>query len=208
MDELVLCFDAEVLDALGRFQGISYDVESYFPAIVSPSNCRYLPRSKAETDLNRKQIIPYVLMIHENFVFTYRRGKYGGENRLHEKLSVGVGGHIQPFDVTLFSRDGVGYREGMLREVYEEVDLNTGYREACVALINDDSTEVGKVHFGIVHIFQLESRDVKKKQSAITEARFVSFDQASNTIDRYEEWSKLCLANIYQLAQRSGVAEQ
>jgi predicted NUDIX family phosphoesterase len=190
MDELVLCFDAEVLDALGRFQGISYDVESYFPAIVSPSNCRYLPRSKAETDLNRKQIIPYVLMIHENFVFTYRRGKYGGENRLHEKLSVGVGGHIQPFDVTLFSRDGVGYRE------------------ACVALINDDSTEVGKVHFGIVHIFQLESRDVKKKQSAITEARFVSFDQASNTIDRYEEWSKLCLANIYQLAQRSGVAEQ
>ena len=74
-----------------------------------------------ESDSNYKQVIPYVLFTYKKSIFSYRRGKHGGEKRLHEKYSIGVGGHIAVEDRTLFSEDNIGYGDAMWREVAEEI---------------------------------------------------------------------------------------
>ncbi|NQU08722.1 MAG: hypothetical protein HQ583_09180 [Candidatus Abyssubacteria bacterium] len=202
MEEYVLCFPSRLLDELGRFQGISMDVERYFPAVVSDPNCRYIRRKDAETDPDYKQVIPYVLFVYEESIFAYRRGKRGGEERLHEKYSVGIGGHIEVEDRTLFSKDDFGYYDAMWREVVEEVD--TDFPETppeCVALIYDDSVEVGRVHFGVVHTVKLARPGIRKRESAITDSKLVPIEKAVQNLQIYETWSQLCLDRIDELLQ-------
>src|ERR1700745_1734225 len=114
-----------------------------------PRNLSYRPRSEVETDPSFKQLIPYVILKWQDQVFHYTRGKRATDTRLQALRSIGVGGHISAEDNSLFESP---YREAMFREVAEEVDLATSYREHCVGLINDDSTPVGQVHLGIVHL--------------------------------------------------------
>jgi predicted NUDIX family phosphoesterase len=204
--EHILCFKTEVLNELGRFQGISFDVSNYFPKIINKPYCQYIPREKAECDENFKQIIPYAIFINKYDIFTYRRGKRGGEQRLHEQYSVGIGGHIEATDVTLFSTDYVGYGDSLLREISEEVDIACSFREACVALLNDDSNGVGRVHFGLVHLFLLEGREIYKNESSITNAALMPIDKALKNLDRFEAWSQLCLENIDRLLEQFEVS--
>src|SRR5438105_4820834 len=156
-EERVLCFERKLLEDLGVFQGISLDVDRYLPIVTASSNIVYRNRSEAELDKRYKQLIPYVLVICDGKILRYRRGKGGGEKRLHGLYSVGVGGHISEEDNGLFS-DAVGYHESMRRELMEEVAIE-GAKEAAVALINDDSTDVGYVHFGVVHVLNVANED-------------------------------------------------
>lgn len=196
----VLCFRRELLEKLGMFQGISLDVARYFPTVVDPANSGYVPRPEAENDPSRKQVIPYVLFVHEDRIFSYRRGKRGSEARLRELHSVGIGGHIDMPDSTLFT----GYREALRREVDEEVSVDPSYEDSCVGLINDDSNDVGKVHFGIVHLVQLAIPSITKKEyQLITDAKLVPIGQAVRDLDRYETWSQLCLSNIDRLLRHA-----
>src|SRR3954464_4052339 len=144
-EERVLCFERNLLDELGSFQGINLEVEKYLPVITEKAKLVYLNRSEAEQDKRYKQLIPYVLLLCGGKILRYRRGKGGQETRLHGLYSVGIGGHIADEDHGLFSSGG-GYQEGMRREIMEEVAVKE-VRETPVAVINDDSTEVGKVHF-------------------------------------------------------------
>src|SRR5882724_381896 len=118
-EERVLCFERKRLEELGVFQGLSLEVEKYLPVLTSASHLVYLNRSDAEQDKRYKQLIPYVLLICQDKILRYRRGKGGQETRLHGLYSVGIGGHISDEDSSLFSN--VGYREGMQREIKEEV---------------------------------------------------------------------------------------
>src|ERR1041385_6547945 len=152
-EERVLCFERTLFEQLGVFQGINLDVDKYLPALTSTSRLVYLNRSEAEQDKRYKQLIPYVLVICNDKILRYRRGKGGQETRLHGLYSVGVGGHISEEDHGLFST-GPGYQEGMRRELMEEVAVEEA-KESAVAVINDDSTEVGYVHFGVVHVVQV-----------------------------------------------------
>ena len=200
MDERVLCFSSGLLDELGRFQGLSTDVDRYFPGVVSDPHCEFVRRSDAETDPAYKQVIPYVIFAYEDSVFAYRRGKSGGEERLHEQYSIGIGGHIEIDDRTLFSKDDFGYFDAMRREVVEEIvtDFPTD-PPGCAALINDDSTDVGRVHFGIVHIVELVRPEIRKRESAITDCRLVPIADAVRNMQSYETWSQLCLERLDEL---------
>jgi len=209
MDEKILCFSAAVLDQLGRFQGISFEVEKYFPSIVTRPYCHYLLRGRAENDPSEKQIIPYALFVHEDTIFSYRRGKSGSESRLRELYSVGVGGHIKMEDSNPLFSERVGYEayeDAVKREVSEEVKIDSPCTQSCVALINDDSNEVGQVHFGVVHIFKLADSGIAKKETKITEASLVPVELAVRNLDEYETWSQLCLRQIEQLLIRSASA--
>src|SRR5438046_5059157 len=157
-EERVLCFERKLLDELGLFQGLSLEVEKYLPAVTSPSRLVYLNRSDAELDKRHKQLIPYVLLICNGRILRYRRGRGGQETRLRGLYSVGIGGHISDEDHGLFS-SSAGYHDGMRREVREEVEVEE-LNEATVAVINDDSTEVGQVHFGVVHIMQVANEKI------------------------------------------------
>src|SRR5438128_5738944 len=156
-EERVLCFQRKLLEELGVFQGLSLEIEKYLPVVSSSSHILYLNRSDAEQDKRYKQLIPYVLVICNDKILRYRRGKKGQETRLHGLYSVGIGGHISEEDHGLFSNDR-GYEDGMRRELMEEVAVDD-VNEITVAVINDDTTEVGYVHFGVVHIMHVPNEN-------------------------------------------------
>src|SRR5712675_3143156 len=107
-EERVLCFKRKLLEDLGMFQGLSLEVAKYLPVVTSSSRLAYLNRSEAEHDKRYKQLIPYVLLICNDRLLRYRRGRGGAEARLHGLYSVGIGGHISDEDHGLFSHN-VGY---------------------------------------------------------------------------------------------------
>jgi predicted NUDIX family phosphoesterase len=154
-----------------------------------------------EQDPNFKQLIPYVIFhttdadgaVH---VFQYTRGRGQGESRLHAKRSIGIGGHICSEDrsqaVVLNP-----YDEGLRRELAEEVTIDTAYRERLVGLINDDETEVGRVHLGVVHIFETDQPAVYPRESEISDAGFRSVTELVTDLDSFESWSRICLEALF-----------
>jgi predicted NUDIX family phosphoesterase len=200
-EERVLCFERKLLEELGVFQGLSLKVETYLPVVTSPSNVVYLNRSDAEQDKRYKQLIPYVLLICNGKVLRYRRGKGGQETRLHGLYSVGIGGHISEEDHGLFS-NRFGYHDGMRRELMEEVAVEE-LNEAAVAVINDDSTEVGYVHFGVVHVMHVANESVAGRRSGIVGPEFVSIADAVKNPSGYESWSSLCLEHLELLLAKA-----
>jgi len=196
-EERVLCFERKLLEELGVFQGLSLEVEKYLPILTASSHLVYLNRSEAEQDKRFKQLIPYVLLVCGDKILRYRRGKGGQETRLHGLYSVGIGGHISEEDHGLFSADR-GYQEGMRRELMEEVAVDAGNQPA-VAAINDDSTEVGQVHFGVVHIVRVPDESVAGGRSGIVGPEFISMAAAKKDLAGYESWSRFCLENLDRL---------
>ena len=203
-EERVLCFERKLLDGLGVFQGLSLEVEKYFPVVTSPSQLTYRNRSEAEQDKRYKQLIPYVLITCNGKILRYRRGRGGQEKRLHGLYSVGVGGHISDEDHGLFS-SGIGYHDAMRRELMEEVAVDAA-KDAAVAVINDDSTEVGYVHFGVVHIMQVPNQNIAGRRSGIVGPEFVPFSEAAKDPAAYESWSRFCLEKLELLLAKAAAA--
>lgn len=195
-EERVLCFPRKLLQETGEFQGLSMEVDKYLPVVTAAKQLVYLNRSEAELDKRYKQLIPYVLLLCDGKILRYRRGKGGQETRLHGLFSVGIGGHISEEDSSLFSTDG--YRDGMRREILEEVAVEE-VNEATVAVINDDSTEVGEVHFGVVHVMRAANENVVGHRSGIVGPEFVLIPEAVKDLSSYESWSRLCLENLQAL---------
>jgi predicted NUDIX family phosphoesterase len=204
-EERVLCFERKLLENLGVFQGLSPDVEKYLSVVTSTPQLVYLNRSEAELDKRYKQLIPYVLIVCGDKILRYRRGKAGGEARLHGLFSVGIGGHISDEDNGQFSRDR-GYQAGMRRELIEEVGIDVG-GEPAIAAINDDSTEVGYVHFGVVHILRVPDESVATGRTGIVAPEFVAISEAVKDLSGYESWSRLCLEQLDTLLARASVLE-
>ena len=200
-EERVLCFERNLFEKLGAFQGISLEVEKFLPVVTAHSNNTYRNRSEAEHDKRYKQLIPYALIICGDKILRYRRGKGGQETRLHGLFSVGVGGHISEEDNGLFS-SGIGYAEAMRRELMEEVSIDAA-KEMAVAVINDDSTEVGYVHLGIVHIVYVADESLANRRSGIVSPEFVPMSEAVKNPDAYESWSRFCLENLGALLAKA-----
>ena len=133
---------------------------------------------------------------HQSHLFCYTRGKGQGEQRLHAKRSVGVGGHISSIDSDT-AEDVHPYDEGMRRELDEEVVIETTYRKRCVGLINDDTTEVGQVHLGVVHVFDLDSPAVWPRESDIVDAGFVPMSDVLSDLDPFETWSQISIKFLF-----------
>jgi predicted NUDIX family phosphoesterase len=203
-EERVLCFERKLLEDLGVFQGLSLDVEKYLPIVTASKNILYRNRSEAELDRRYKQLIPYVLVICNGKILRYRRGKGGGEKRLHGLFSVGVGGHISEEDNGLFA-ESVGYHDSMRRELMEEVAIE-GAKDIAVALINDDSSDVGYVHFGVVHVLEVSNEDVAGNRSGILAPEFVPIADAIKDLSEYESWSRFCLEQLNVLLEKAAAA--
>lgn len=203
-EERVLCFERKLFEELGVFQGLSLETEKYLPVVTSASKILYLNRNDAEQDKRYKQLIPYVLVICNDKILRYRRGKGGQETRLHGLFSVGVGGHISEEDNGLFS-NRVGYEEGMRRELVEEIAVEE-LDEAVVAVINDDSTDVGQVHFGVVHIARVADESIASGRSGISAPEFIPLTEAVKDLSVYESWSRFCLENLDLLLSKAAAA--
>jgi predicted NUDIX family phosphoesterase len=187
--ERVLVVPTALFHEIGVFHGFTAQAEKYLPRLLEPKNLSYRPRADVETDPSFKQIIPYVVLRYSDRIFHYTRGKRATETRLQALRSIGVGGHISADDATLYESP---YREAMLREVAEEVVLQTKYTERCIGLINDDSTPVGQVHLGVVHVFDLEEK-VERREQALTRAGFAPLTELRAQRQEFETWSQFLL---------------
>ena len=198
--EQVLVVPTELFHDLGHFQGFCADVDRYLPTLLGFEHTRYLPRHLAEQDPSYKQLIPYVVFRHvdnlgRHLVFQYTRGKGQGEGRLHSKRSVGVGGHISIDDVT--EQTVHPYEDGLRRELAEEVLIDSPYAEHRVGLINDDETEVGRVHLGIVHVFDLQRPAVEPRETEIIDSGFRPVEELLADLSGFETWSQICLQALF-----------
>ena len=198
-DENILVIKRSLFDQLGSFHGLNFEPRKYLDAILSRGNNFFLRRDKAEQDPSHKQIIPYALLTHGDKVLHYVRGKKAGEQRLVAKGSIGIGGHMNESDESLFALDEAAYRAGVEREIGEEIAISTKFEDRIVALLNDDSTEVGQVHLGIVHVFKLAEPKVEKREAMITNIAFLGKDELMARRDSLETWSQICLDSLERL---------
>jgi len=203
-EEQVLVVERKVIEQVGMFDGLAFDVNRYLERIFVPGVPRFMPRAQAEHDPSFKQIIPYVIMTHQGKYLSYVRGRRAGETRLVAKRSIGIGGHINPIDADnspLFAYLYDNYLTAVQREVAEEVCIETTYRDCVVALLNDDSNEVGSVHLGIVHCWKLAAPKVAKREQMITQMAFMTADELHETRDTLETWSQKCLDGLDRMTR-------
>ena len=198
-DESVLVIKRELFDEIGTFQGISTEIDKYLPVFLNPSNNFFIHRELAEDDPTHKQIIPYAIFKHGDKFLRYLRGKKSGEQRLASKSSIGIGGHINQDDFNSSSLEKDTYLTGIEREINEELIINCDYNNHPIALINDDSNDVGQVHLGVVHLFDLESDQVEAGEANIENLEFLSSDDLLKEKDNLESWSQICVDHLDEI---------
>jgi predicted NUDIX family phosphoesterase len=199
--ERVLVVPTELFRRLGYFQGFNGDVDRYLDQLLSPQNVSYRPRHQVEHDPSFKQLIPYMIFRFRDadageFLFQYTRGRGMGEGRLHQKRSVGIGGHVSAIDAE--SANALDpYEAGMRRELAEEVVVESPYTSKCIGLINDDRTEVGSVHLGVVYLFDLERPSMRPREEDIIDGSFRPVDAILSDLPGFETWSQICMEALY-----------
>jgi len=208
-EEQVLVVERKVLEQVGMFHGLTFDVDRYLHKLFVPGVPRFMPRSQVEVDPAYKQLIPYVLMTYDGKYLSYVRGRRAGETRLVGHRSIGIGGHINPSDdMPLFNANFYEtYLTAVEREVEEEVSVETSHTDRVVALLNDESNEVGRVHLGIVHYWTLDAPEVSKREQMITQMSFMTPAELQEVRDTLETWSGLCLNQLAEMTKprKSGV---
>lgn len=195
--EKVLVVKRRLFESIGHFEGFCPEVNRYLPVLLEKQNNFFMDRAEAEEDPNFKQLIPYVVFRCGDRMLHYTRGKSSGEARLHEKGSVGIGGHINPIDVRAKGLVEDTYNIAIARELFEEIRIHSGYNHRAVGLINDESNAVGKVHLGVVHLVDLAGEDVSAKEDAIQNLSFQPLSKLTGEwFERLETWSQLCVTEM------------
>ena len=158
------------------------------------ANCTYRGRDVVETDPDYKQIIAYCVITHGDMVFMTRRTKRQTEARLHDRLSIGIGGHVAYQDSN--TQDVV--LTGLQRELHEEVCIQKPYRATYLGVINDNSTEVGKVHCGVCYRMEVAEGDCRVLETDKMVGQWVPFAQLDACYDNLEEWSKIVVNTFHR----------
>ncbi len=200
-EEQVLVVERKVVEEVGLFHGLNFNVAPYLDRLFAPGMLKFIPRSKAEADPAYKQLIPYVIITCNGKYLTYVRGKRAGETRLVSKRSIGIGGHINPIDneTPLFADFREIYDTAVQREVAEEVEVKANHTDRIVALLNDDTNEVGQVHLGVVHLWTLDAETVTRKEQMITQLAFMTPTELNEVKETMETWSQLCLQGLKKM---------
>ena len=142
--EEVLVVPRALLNEIGAFEGIRTEgLDAAVAKLMDPANHSFMDRAAAEEDPSFKQLIPYCIFRCGDRILHYTRGKSGGESRLHAKISVGVGGHINPVDTGGGRTGPDAYHSAVTREIEEELDLPEQHEHRIIALLNDESNRGG-----------------------------------------------------------------
>ncbi|NLI97494.1 hypothetical protein GX441_02400 [bacterium] len=198
--EKVLCFPRSVLDEKEWFSGLRPDDSSMLDRILQSGKACFVERGRAEEDESLKQLIPYVVMKCREKVLYYVRGALSGEERLKALGSIGIGGHISVTDFSLFERDIEDiFFAGLRREVGEEIRVQTSFSQRVAGFINDDSNAVGRVHLGVLVLWDLVHEKVSKRERSITSLEFASMEVLKARRDRLETWSRIVVDNWERL---------
>ncbi|HEY4753455.1 MAG TPA: NUDIX domain-containing protein, partial [Candidatus Limnocylindrales bacterium] len=181
-DELVLVVPREALVPEPGWLGVRPTDLGDALAIVAREG-RFIRRGDAEDDPSLKQVIPYLVLRDGERWFLMRRTRAGGDARLHDLGSIGVGGHLNPGD-----GDVAG---GLRREWREEVEADFLPDFTAVGLLNDDTTPVGSVHVGFVYTADAAGRPVAIRETDKLTGAFATTDEVAAVQAGLETWSRL-----------------
>lgn len=195
--EQVLVTPREAFEAVGSFNGVRMNPQDYLSAFLKPGVARYMDRELAEQSPQFKQIIAYAIFCHKGRILAYSRTSKGGEARLHDKMSLGIGGHINPVDGLADNIET--YLAGVEREIREEITFPGSATQQLYAVINDDTNEVGSVHLGIVHRFELDTEEVAPLEKKLADMKFHTLDELAGPLyGNLETWSAICVDALAQ----------
>ncbi len=185
--ELVLVVPRSSLMSDPGWHGITTDGIEEFEALVARDG-EFRPRAEVEVDRTWKQVIPYLVLRDGPRYFLMRRTQAGGDARLHDRWSIGVGGHLNPGDGDLAG--------GLRREWHEEVEAEFEPEFTLIGLLNDDTTEVGSVHVGAVYVAEALGRPVSIRETEKLTGEFAEPAAVASVVDRMETWSALVFAHL------------
>lgn len=185
--EQVLTIERTTLMGDPGWEGIRTDGLASFDEIVA-AHGRFVDREAAESDRRLKQVIPYLVLRDGLAYFLMRRTKAGGDARLFDRYSIGVGGHLNPGDGDLAG--------GLRREWAEELDAAFVPEFQLVGLLNDDTTEVGSVHVGAVYVADAMGRAVRIRETDKLEGRFAAPGEVASHLEAMESWSAIIFRHL------------
>lgn len=197
--EQVLVFPTSLIDArLFDKSPLLTDkdaIEAILCEIVVGHNLLYIDREEAEKNENYLQVIPYTVIWRGREVFCYQRTKKGGESRLHDKWSLGVGGHINPIDGRSNIRET--YWKAFQRELKEEVALEHEVAAPVTAMLYDRSDAVGRVHFGLVHFIAVGiNTPMQYTDPSLSKGEFRHSSEFRHEVDSFEKWSQAIIKGL------------
>lgn len=143
----------------------------------------FIDRPTAETSPQYKQIIPYVVIRHGDSYFLLQRTQKQTEARLHHKMSLGIGGHINP--------DTPDLLDGLHKELEEEVHVDGDYDLTFAGVLNDDTTDVGRVHLGAVYVLDVHEPNVIVRETEKMTGRWVPRAELMQHREMMETWSQI-----------------
>ena len=196
--EEIVCFKKELLSENPGTRAVFYDEKLLYNIL---NNIQTVPRPDAEKNYNFKQLVVYAVIKSGGMFLTYRRTPKTGEERLRRKYSIGIGGHVNIGDtsqLTLFnSAIGEGFLlEALWREIREEINIESeiSKKPKLLCFIDDNSNEVGKVHFGTVWMIEIEKPEVSlRKERGIGKLQFLSIQDLEDRKQEFENWSRLLI---------------
>lgn len=191
-NEMVMVFERRILDEVGLFSGFRRDGSLYYREVIEKNNYSFMSRALAEEDKNYKQVIPYIVICCNDKYLSYQRGKLLSEKRLLQKYSIGFGGHVRYDDSALIQ----DYTFGLKRELFEELKFDRVNGGQLFGVINDDSDDVGKVHFGFVHRFDVASEEVFSNEKSINKIKFYEKEYLVENMSLYENWSQFLIERL------------
>jgi predicted NUDIX family phosphoesterase len=162
------------------------------------ANCRFLRRTQAEKDYNFKQVIPYVVVRHENQYLLIWRTSKQTEARLHNLYSLGVGGHINDTDIPSAANNII--LTGMRRELTEEITVEGEQSCKIVGIINDDSTDVSRVHMGFVFVLRTASAHYTIMEPEKYTAAWKTAAELAAHYNKMETWAQIVYDHIVKRA--------
>ena len=172
---------SSIKDGAGWYGIRTEDLDAFVEALERDG--RYEPRPQMEVDPSFKQVIPYLVLRDSERYFLMRRTRAGGDARLHDLWSIGVGGHLNPGDGDLAG--------GLRREWAEEVVADFEPEFRLVGLLNDDMTPVGRVHLGAVYVADAAGRPVVIRETEKLTGGFASPGDVAAVAGEMETWSRL-----------------
>lgn len=158
MEMVLVVPTSKVIELLGSKTGIVEVEEQKIQQLIQKEGL-FIPRNQAEQDESFQQIIPYVVMKNNGQILLLLRTSKQGEKRLHDKYSLGVGGHINNLDD---QKPWNAFLKGMKREITEEVDVEI-HSIDYIGIINDTSTPVSRVHLGLLYIAEVNFKGIREK---------------------------------------------
>jgi predicted NUDIX family phosphoesterase len=199
MTETLVCLTARHVDALRLTEGFSVLDSTVFDRLLDVDALWFGPRGWLETDETYRQLVSYVVFRHGHSVLVYRRTPKGGETRLHGRLSVGVGGHVNVTDVT--SSEGTvdlaaTLRRACAREIAEEISCGIIEKLETVGIIKESVNAVSRVHLGVVVECWLAAPEVHPVDPGLVDVQFVPAAELRGLSEQMETWSSALVSYL------------